>query len=423
MLVVCLLFSCALILLAHYAYRDFCPVKVFTYYWAFQIILLTVGGYGYLIFSYWGIFFICLSILSMNFGAMLSSPIKYCKFNVVRKYRIVVDERKMLLVLVCCIVLGFLQPMRIIISNGFSLSSILNFQMLLEMNNSLSISRYSDDAAVSGGMFTQILGVITYLCPLIGGFMSPICRKKFICYFSIVPLLFGGLTQGVKMGIITAVLLFLSGYIVCCFMLGKKVTLKFNTILYAIGCFILLICVLLVSMMFRIGTFDMDTLSVVLKKFVSYAFGHLPAFDNWASNQDIISDNLTFGGKLFFGITNLLGIMHREQGLYQERSIVSIGGDETNVYTLFRVLIDDFGFIGCLLFFVFLGIISQIIYKKLLSLSDYRLSATFLVALYFMIFWSFVTSVFVYTSYIAMFVLFYFFISKTTRRVYNASWA
>ena len=419
MLTICILISCALIVLAHYSYKDYCPVKVFTYYWTVQIILLTIGGYGYLYFSYKGILFICLCLIAMNIGAIICSPIRYDAVGDNRKYKIEFDERKMMLALGCCFILGFFQPLKIIISNGFSISSIFNFQMLLEMNNNISVSRYSDDSAVSGGMFTQIMSVFSYLCPLLGGFMSPLCKKRLLCFFSMFPLLFGGLTQGVKMGIITAVLLFLSGYIVCCFMLGKRVTVKLRTLLYAVLGFLLLIGVLLVSMMFRIGKFDVDTLSVVLQKFVSYAFGHLPAFDNWASSQNIMPDNLTFGGKLFFGITNFLGLMHREQGLYEEFSVISAGGDETNVYTLFRILVDDFGFIGSLMFFVLLGIVSQVFYRKIQSLVDYRFSATFLVAVYFLIFWSFATSVFVYTSYIVPFLLFYFFISKTTNKVLN----
>ena len=147
--------------------------------------------------------------------------------------------------------------------------------------------------------------------------------------------------------------------------------------------------------------------------------GHLPAFDIWFDRQPLLSTDLTCGGKFFMGITNYLGIVERKSGIYDEFVDISLYGDQTNVYTIFRILIEDFGIIGTLIFFLLLGYFAQRMYINVRTLRRYKSSLTFIVAFYFLTSWSFVTSVFVYTSYIVMFFLFYYIINKYSKIIYK----
>ena len=418
LLILCVAFSLCLLVMLKYIYHDLTPGKIFSLFWIGQILLLTIGGYSFLIFKYTGILFILVCLLCFNIGPMSVQTERMVDYVEERKCNITFHEKRLLALLVLLIVLGFYNPIQTIVSHGFSLSSLLDFSSLLKVNNSLSVSRYTENT--SNGLFTQFFLIFSYAAPLIGGFCFPVFASKngkIICCASLVPLLFAGLTQGVKMGIITSLFVFISGYYVSCILLGKGIAIKVSTVVKIILGIFVLFAILLLSMMFRIGRFDLSTFYIVTDKFVAYAFGHLPAFDLWFDKQPWVSDTLTFGAKFFLGITNFLGILKREQGLYSDYMVISTGGAATNVYTVFRVIIDDFGIILSPILFFFLGVFIQRIYRRLLLLANYRINSAICVSFLFMTFWSFGTSVFVYTSYICMFAAFYFILCFCTQKV------
>ena len=164
----------------------------------------------------------------------------------------------------------------------------------------------------------------------------------------------------------------------------------------------------MLTMMFRIGHLDLDTFNIVVGKMMSYAFGHLPAFDIWFAKIDHSVENLTWGGKLLYGITNPLGILERKQGVYDNLLEISPYDDKTNVFSVFRFFVEDFGVLGSYLFMTFIGFVTAFVYKHFQKKNDIYMSTTLLCVIYFFISWSFVTSVLAYTSYIATFVFFYF---------------
>lgn len=418
LLILCVAFSLCLLVMLKYIYYDLTPGKIFSLFWIGQILLLTIGGYSFLIFKYTGILFILVCLLCFNIGQMSVQKERMVDYVEERECNITFYEKRLLTLLVFLIALGFYNPIQTIVSHGFSLSSLLDFSSLLKVNNSLSVSRYTENT--SNGLFTQFFLIFSYTAPLLGGLGLSVFtskRGKLICTASLLPLLFAGLTQGVKMGIITSIFIFISGYYVSSILQGKKIKVKTSTIFNFVLGLVVLFAILLLSMMFRIGKFDLSTFYVVTDKFVAYAFGHLPAFDLWFDQQSWIPKTLTYGAKMFLGITNFLGILKREQGLYTDFSTISTGGSATNVYTIFRVFIDDFGIILCPVVFFFLGLLMQRVYRRLLQLDNYRINSTICVSFLFMTFWSFVTSVFVYTSYICMFVVFYLILCFCTKKV------
>lgn len=419
MFYICVLLSLICLIIARRSFKELCPGRLFTYFWSGQILLLIIGGYGYLLFKYSGILFILLCIVTFNLGASLIKKNKISTAKIQLKSAIRFNVRKLLRLVLTFALLGFISPIYDLMSHGFDLSGLFDLTSVLEMNNGMSVDRYSGDEN-SGGVFVKLLSVLGSLSPLLGGFvfnLVSIRREKLMCTITFLPALFGSLTQGAKMGIIASVFLFFSGYIVCGFLLNKTLNFKIKYFVWGVLCTVAFFSVLLISMMFRIGKFDIDTFEIVKVKFISYAFGHLPAFDIWFDSQEIIPETMSFGGKMFLGITNFLGIMKREQGMYQDFITISNMGDETNVFTIFRVFIDDFGIIGTPLFCFFLGVFFQQTYVKCRYLINYKLSATLLVAFYFMVFWSFVTSVFVYTTYLVTFIMFYIILSRYSQKV------
>ena len=193
------------------------------------------------------------------------------------------------------------------------------------------------------------------------------------------------------------------GYVVASNLLSKQIKINFRQVLFImIGAFVFML-LMIVTMMFRYGGLDVDTFYVASGKMISYGLGHLPAFDLWYVGYQENINELTFGGKTFYGITNTLGILTREQGVFSTMYQISPLGDETNVFTAFRFYIEDFGTLGSFVYLFIMGSVCRFFYDRFRALRHVYLNATIMCAIYFYISWSFATSVFAYATYIAMF--------------------
>lgn len=125
------------------------------------------------------------------------------------------------------------------------------------------------------------------------------------------------------------------------------------------------------SFVARVG-FDFDLLRYHL---ASYSSGHLYAFSDWFSDRYIGTSDfrgydqpiLESGFYTFMGFFQALGDTRPVPlGTYDEYFEVP-GLLSTNIYTVFRGLISDFGLFGSLVFGAFLGLCSSISFYALLS--------------------------------------------------------
>lgn len=147
----------------------------------------------------------------------------------------------------------------------------------------------------------------------------------------------------------------------------------------------------------------------------------------WEINSNNIfwhKENLQYGAMTFMGIANALGLADRKLGLY--RDLVYFGRlnktSRSNVYTIFRLLIDDFGIIGALAFLFILGFISS----KAVAFINQRkwlfLSQVVLVAIYSLIMWSFATSIWAYTSILCAYGLAFIIFSILQKPLHGDTW-
>jgi len=124
-----------------------------------------------------------------------------------------------------------------------------------------------------------------------------------------------------------------------------------------------------------------------------YLLGSVPAFSSWvhAANEQ----EVTMGGYTFGGVFDLLGIKQRQIGVYDDY-VTLAGGEETNVYTLLRGLIQDFTLPGAILFGVLLGIVAGAAARS--RSTNYLRSVLVLAGYYAFIFFSPVISIFTYNG-------------------------
>jgi oligosaccharide repeat unit polymerase len=317
------------------------------------------------------------------------------------------DKKVANILLVALFFAAFVNPIYTIILHGFSLSSLFNIVTLLQMNNTISVDRYS--GADYTNTFNQLMLVFSYSAPLFGGFCYRLVDRfgKTFSLLSIVPCIFVAFTQAMKMGLITSVFLWFCGFLVCSFTYNLQIKIKTKTLFIIIGGSVGFFALLFLSMILRTGEISDRIVEDITNKFFTYAFGFVPCFDIWFDSSNV--SEYTYGAKSFFGVSNALGILERLDGIYQEW--IPFGKDgfkgESNVYTVFRVLVEDFGPAPSCLVMLLLGGISSIVMQNLNAKKNIYLNQILMVAIYSYIMWSFVTSFFAYTSYLVMFFVVY----------------
>jgi oligosaccharide repeat unit polymerase len=263
-------------------------------------------------------------------------------------------------------------------------------------------------------LWSRVTLVFLYVTPLYGGYLLPLLKgkKRIWTYATLLPPLLMALTLSVKSTFITSVVLWGIGVLVSAYAnnrgfwkVGKATLLK------GLAGGMLFLGVLFLSMVLRTGQFDRASVRQTETKIVVYACGHLPAFDVWFQNN-VGHLKPTWGVKTFYGISGPLGLAKREPGVFTDYvELVKQQGKpvphlmDTNVYTLFRFLLEDFGLLGSAVVILLAGMLGGYAWLQVRKRPSGALFQVVLMAILFTIAWSFVGSVWAYTSYFATMLL------------------
>jgi oligosaccharide repeat unit polymerase len=245
-----------------------------------------------------------------------------------------------------------------------------------------------------------VLGVtFTYLSSVVGGLIStsqPAGKGKFwYPLISILPALYAMVIQSSKLIFLVA-----TSFYIASLLLGKVyksdlIIFKRKVLLKIFFVVLMILPFILFSFISREGYSDFDnmekTISMLKFAIYSYLFGQIYAFSDFFSfyvgmdAQSIyVSDFYSFGQYTFSSIYQTLGFSKEfPPGTYLETGYYS-DLYETNVFTVFRGLIYDFGIFGTiLLFFIFGVIVNFSFYKLLYNKRSSFLSVLFIVFIVF----------------------------------------
>jgi len=297
-------------------------------------------------------------------------------------------------VLLALIAGAMVNPIYSIILHGFSLQVLLDMREVLEMNKGIAGDRYSGPEV--SNFVNQFFLIFSYAAPVIGGFCYRLVGRwnKTLCIITLIP------------G--TSSMLWLASYLVCSFSYGLPIRMKAKAILKFLLIIVGFFLILFLSMVLRTGEISEKTILEISEKFVSYSLGHMHCVDMWYTSYT--PTDLAWGGKTFMGISNLLGIEERVQGLYPEYLNIGKNGfyGISNIYTCFRPLVEDFGEVGAIIVMFGLGAAANMSFKALRAHNAIFFNQMTLVAIYGYVMWSFAASFYMYTSYLATFVVVYF---------------
>jgi oligosaccharide repeat unit polymerase len=373
----------------------FSPPFIFTTMWAGILVFSIISGSEYY-FSFNALLYIYCMVALYNIGWIATS----FKLNI-KNRKIQNSETVKLLELTTyvSIIAGFVSIFLLIFT---SLGDhIFNFKIsdLSSLSATLSKQRYE---GVRLSPIIMLLLTINYIGCFTGAAVSNLFEKKsiqLISFLVLVPLFIFSLVYTSRAVFLFGLFIFLPTWLL--FQASKfhysKAQFPVKWIYGSVLGFVFVLSLFMVSQALRMGIDHVNEAS--FDRIFSYLrvwfAGNISSFCMWYDQPDVSPLN-AYGGFTFAGLSEAIGLGQRQAGIYNLGYDVSGKLEISNIYTLFRFVADDFGWIGSFVFFLTLGSISKLLYRSFLAGS--YISLAILCGIYCLLLFSFITSILAYNS-------------------------
>lgn len=275
--------------------------------------------------------------------------------------------------------------------NGWGLEDI--FLNLLEVSGRFAAARGNEGQEY--GVIGTLSTFFIYMSSVLGGLVSysqKTTRAKTIYFIiAIAPALFAMTIQSSKIIFLIAAFLYIASTF-----LAKIYANKLNLFDAEFTPRLLLIVLsiiplILVSFISRVDNLDVGDLEATLSQLkyalTSYALGQIYAFSDFFSfyiGMPAVSifknDFNSYGAYTFAGIFDAIGFSKEfPPGMYEESGYLN-NVFETNIFTVFRGLIYDFGGLGSIVFMFLFGLLLHAAFYRLLARQKSWLASSLFVA-------------------------------------------
>ena len=390
------------------------PIRMYCLFWSAFVILPVIFWNVNYKWNYGGLYFICLSVLFSELGAIVGSR----KAFILKKPNSFINNRELekeycWLIIYVIILFGAASAFLSLFGNGFQIKDILSVKGLIYVSSKSAELRYEPQRNPSS--LHQIFSIFVYLAPLCGGYAfnySISLKKKVLSLLTMVPIFLEMVFTSGKSGFIASLFFWIAGW--CVSYVKTRGDLPYIRFKYLFRMMVGLLCIFLIlftAMLLRTGEFSTAMVKVIYEKFWIYAFGQMVEFDAWFPQGKMLGTGL--GSNTYMTFFRLLGLADRKGGIY-DVLIEEYG----NVFTVFRGIIADFGIIGGLIYSFVRGLITELCFNSISSNTIETIVPTVLVACaYFANLYGFIVSPWVYTSYILTMVCFGGFILVFNRAI------
>lgn len=288
----------------------------------------------------------------------------------------------------------------LVLKSPEGIRSLRSVQAFAEMAQNYTTQRYrghSEPVLFRATMVLHYLG-----CFFAGNLLaSPIRRRSIL--FGCLPLCIGILVTvslTTKAALLFTLLLMMSSYLAArVSVVGTrkwKFTAKDRAYLMGGAATIFLLFIGVQMVRYEYSSL-VDSLQVVNRLRLDF-IGFLGPISVWAKTYfyDPMIPELSFGSMTFSGPASLLFPIERKTGIFSDAVVIGFGQHTSNIYTVFRSLILDFGLMGTFVFSFVVGYAGQSIFSKVSR--GGREYHPLLAAFILNILWSHITMAFNYNS-------------------------
>ena len=292
-----------------------------------KLVFYIFVGYAFLGYLYYpsqySFFSLCLIFfysLPLLISGILTKDQIYSKYLIVKP-----------LIFWVVIILGFVNLSIIANSTNYSFLDIFSLEGVINIAQKSTELRYNSYAIVHSGN-PILLALTLWLIFRVGTTTRLI--KVYLQILSFLPLFLYTLLTTEKWPTFLGITFFITGIILAN---EKKSYIKIlkSKIKYAV----IIVFIMVLSMIFRGFNGSIYNVSDMI---FHYIFAQYNSLGYWYLEMEIT--DLSFGKNTFIGPLNFLKIVGRDAGVFKE--VVELNGMESNIYTAFRYLIQDFGIFG-----------------------------------------------------------------------------
>jgi oligosaccharide repeat unit polymerase len=308
-----------------------------------------------------GIWVIVLFVFSLQFGTVLAEGLagaSYSKGVIIEPEMLGVWEKRSLKFATIFAIVGLVGCAYLVFFSLEKFSLDFSGWDLLSLGHLWSTARYEQGELEPWSVRLMIMWVYpAVLLAGIGFALSRTRRQKWLTALPLVPAALIGTVFAARAGLLISLICWAAGFFAARYrqtcgrykLFQRKLVLALGSL--AISGFLFFVIIDAV----RVYQGDSFEVGVDVPRLSKYFLGSVPAFCNWV--HDPGDQEPTFGAYTFAGVFDLLGLKHREIGVYEEMQTLQ-GGEDTNIYTVFRGLIQDFTLAGASIFGVLIGIVA-----------------------------------------------------------------
>ena len=296
---------------------------------------------------------------------------------------------------------GFGAALDVLASRGYSYTVFFSPTSLAHVEREFSVARYIQ--GYTEPALERYLLACIYLAALLGGLLLADRRAGRWRWLALLPLLPGGAVAAVEttrssiyFPIVLMVCSFLVAQVLVHQSLAALISVKRGLVVGAATLFVVPLSIWLQVARYGYSLDNAYQLAEVSSRFRISSFGYLSVFTRWFDISGMAPRELSLGTLTFAGLFDALGIQPRLAGLYAQSVYLGDSGVSSNIYTIFRGLIQDFSPAGALLFLLVIGMVATVGFVRVQT-SDPRF-APILVAFYAATLWSFIVDIFAYNT-------------------------
>lgn len=300
-------------------------------------------------------------------------------------------------------------------AQGFTLSDLL-FDLYASAAAYADL-HYSGDLNVQ--IFDRLSVIFAHLSVILGGFLfagiSTKTERRLLVVLSFLPSILVAITQSANGLLFVCIVFFYAGLLVHRMTAGKLYLFEKRSIKSLAIFIVVLIAIVTVSFLGR-GLSKIEEgdvlISNIISRFLSYSCSHIYAFSDWFafmigrhSELTYTHEGTSYGYYTFSTLFAQFGI-HKvlPPGVYDE---YFVHGDllAGNLYTMFRGLILDFGFIGSVLFMLAAGLLLHLSFHAMLGHKRPVFHVAVFVFMMSYFYYSFIISILIWSTFYMTFAL------------------
>jgi oligosaccharide repeat unit polymerase len=319
--------------------------------------------------------------------------------------------------------IGLVAVLLLLRVGGIAFDVFFSLDRIAQVGREFSVARYT--YGLVEPLDERLLTTGTYLAALLGGLLLATPRRglgRAVAFLPLIPATAVALVLTTKASILFTIVLMAGSYLAGRVAMTQGLEPLFpwkRVVAVAVGVSALG-PVFLFTQLSRYGYTASNATQVneVVARLRIFFLGYLGAFSSWFHDAGLASDRVSLGAYSFAGVFDWLGIHQRSQGVYSDLVYLGPQGIPSNVYTIFRGLIEDYGSVGALVAIAILGVAGGFAYGRLRQGGQGFIPL--LCAFYAITFCSFTVNLFTYDTLLLAWLLFTFYV-VVARRMRHAN--